>query len=162
MSVAAVGKIEDIYSKIGVSTAIHTKNNMDGVDKTIEYMDEIKEGLIFTNLVDFDMIYGHRNDALGYGRAIEEFDKRLEEIISKLSKEDILIITADHGCDPTTPSTDHSREYIPLLVYGEIIKEDIEITTRESFADIGKTILEYLNIKNDLVGKSFLNEIQRG
>lgn len=162
LSVAAVGKIEDIYNKIGITTAIHIKNNMDGVDKTLEYMDKIKDGLIFTNLVDFDMLYGHRNDVKGYGLAIEDFDKRLEELLSKLKEDDMLIITADHGCDPTTPSTDHSREYIPILACGKGIKENVEIQTRETFADIGKTILEYLNIKNDLVGKSFLSEIQKG
>ena len=162
MSVAAVGKIEDIYNKKGITEAIHTKNNMDGVDRTLEYMDKIKEGLIFTNLVDFDMLYGHRNDVKGYAKAIEDFDKRLEEIMSKLSPEDILIITADHGCDPTTVSTDHSREYIPILVYGTEVKENVEIPTRDSFADIGKTILEYLNIKNDLVGRSFLRKILKG
>ena len=162
MSVLGVGKIEDIYNKKGITQAIHTKNNMDGVDKTLEYMDKIKEGLIFTNLVDFDMLYGHRNDPKGYGKSIEEFDIRLEEIISKLSPEDILILTADHGCDPTTEGTDHSREYIPILVYGAEVRKNVEIPTRESFADIGKTILEYLNIENDLVGRSFLRKIIKG
>ncbi|NLK93641.1 MAG: phosphopentomutase [Clostridiales bacterium] len=157
--VACVGKIEDIFNKRGVTDAIHTKNNNDGVDKTLEYMKNIDNGLIFTNLVDFDMVYGHRNDVKGYGKAIEEFDYRLNEILVNLRKDDILIITADHGCDPTTESTDHSREYIPILVYGEKIKKGVEISTRDSFADIGKTVLEYLNIKNELTGKSFLNEI---
>ena len=117
--VAAVGKIEDIYNKVGVTKAVHTKNNMDGVDKTLEYMKEVEEGLIFTNLVDFDMLYGHRNDAKGYGKAIEDFDGRLQEIYNNMSDDDMLIIAADHGCDPTTDSTDHSREYIPVLVYGK-------------------------------------------
>ncbi|MGG7176102.1 phosphopentomutase [Clostridium paraputrificum] len=159
LKVAAVGKIEDIYNKKGVTDAVHIKNNMDGVDKTLEYMDSIDEGIIFTNLVDFDMLYGHRNDPEGYGRAIEEFDNRLKEIYSKLRDEDILIITADHGCDPTTESTDHSREYIPILVYGKKIKCGVEIGTRDSFADIGKSILEYLEIKNDLKGEEFINQI---
>lgn len=158
-SVAAVGKIEDIFNKRGITEAVHTKGNMDGVDKTIEYMDTVSEGLIFTNLVDFDMLYGHRNDPIGYGRAIEEFDNRLTEIVSRLKDQDILIITADHGCDPTTKSTDHSREYIPILVYGKAIRQNVEIKTRDSFSDIGKSILEYLEIKNTLVGKSFLDEI---
>lgn len=156
--VAAVGKISDIYNGNGVTSSVHIKNNMDGVDKTLEYMDSIESGLIFTNLVDFDMLFGHRNDPKGYGKAIEEFDNRLEEIYSKMNKEDILILTADHGCDPTTNSTDHSREHIPVLVYGENVKP-IEINTRTSFADIGKTILEYLDVENDLVGKSFAGEI---
>lgn len=161
LEVCAVGKIEDIFNKKGVTKAIHIKNNMDGVDKTLEYMDSVNNGFIFTNLVDFDMIYGHRNDPIGYGKAIEDFDKRLNEIYSKLKKDDILIITADHGCDPTTISTDHSREYIPIIVYGENIKPGAKISTRQTFADIGKTVLDYLDIKNELVGKSFLDEISK-
>ena len=158
--VAAVGKIEDIYNKKGITSAVHTKSNMDGVDKTLEYMDTVNEGLIFTNLVDFDMLYGHRNDPAGYGKALEDFDNRLKEIYGKMNEEDILIITADHGCDPTTSSTDHSREHIPVLVYGKNIKQGVNIGTRETFADIGKTILDFFNVENKLVGKSFLNDIQ--
>lgn len=157
--VAAVGKIEDIYNKKGVTKAVHTKNNMDGVNKTLEYMEAIEEGLIFTNLVDFDMMYGHRNDPKGYGKAIEDFNDRLEEIYSKMTEEDILIVTADHGCDPTTESTDHSREYIPILVYGNKVKKGVELGTRESFCDIGKTILDFFNVENDLAGKSFLGQV---
>ena len=153
--VAAVGKIEDIYNGKGITDAVHINGNMDGVDKTLEYMDSIEDGLIFTNLVDFDMLYGHRNDPKGYGKAIEDFDSRLEEIYSKLRDEDLLIITADHGCDPTTESTDHSREYIPILVYGKNDKEGINIGVRKSFTDIGKTILDYLEIDNSLNGESF-------
>lgn len=154
-STAAVGKIEDIYNGKGITDAVHIKGNMDGVDKTLEYMDSIDEGLIFTNLVDFDMLYGHRNDPKGYGKAIEDFDSRLEEIYSKLRDEDMLIITADHGCDPTMPGTDHSREYIPILAYGKKVKPGVNIGTRKTFTDIGKTILDYLDIKNDLNGESF-------
>lgn len=157
--VAAVGKIEDIYNKKGITSAVHTKSNMDGVDKTLEYMDTVKEGLIFTNLVDFDMLYGHRNDPAGYGKALEDFDNRLQEIYSKMGEEDILIITADHGCDPTTSSTDHSREHIPVLIYGKNVKPGVNIGTRETFADIGKTILDFFNVQNELVGKSFLKDI---
>lgn len=157
--VAAVGKIEDIYNQKGVTSAVHTKSNMDGVDKTLEYMDTVKEGLIFTNLVDFDMLYGHRNDPKGYGKALEDFDNRLQEIYGKMGEEDILIITADHGCDPTTSSTDHSREHIPVLVYGKNVKPGVNIGTRETFADIGKTILDFFNVENELVGKSFLKDI---
>lgn len=159
MSVATVGKIEDIYNGKGVTEAVHIKNNMDGVDKTLEYMDKIDNGLIFTNLVDFDMLYGHRNDPKGYGKALEDFDGRLNEIYSKLRDEDILIITADHGCDPTTESTDHSREYIPILVYGKKVKGGTELGIRDSFTDIGKSVLDYLGIDNNLEGKSFINEI---
>ena len=156
--VAAVGKIEDIYNKKGVTNAVHTKDNMDGVDATLRYMDEVKEGLIFTNLVDFDMLYGHRNDPKGYGKAIEDLDNRLKEIYDKMTEDDILMLTADHGCDPTTESTDHSREYIPLLVYGNKINP-VNIGTREGFTDISKTILDYFNIDNNIDGKSFLSNI---
>lgn len=156
--VACVGKIEDIYNHKGVTKAIHIKNNMDGVDQTLKYMDEVKEGLIFTNLVDFDMLFGHRNDPKGYGNAIEELDKRLPEFFEKMTDEDILILTADHGCDPTTESTDHSREYIPLLVYGKNIKP-VNIGIRNSFTDIGKSILDYFNVKNEINGDSFIEKI---
>lgn len=161
LEVAAVGKIEDIYNRKGITSAVHTKNNMDGVDKTLEYMDTVKEGLIFTNLVDFDMLYGHRNDPKGYGKALEDFDNRLQEIYSKMTDEDIFIITADHGCDPTTSSTDHSREHIPVLVYGKNVKPGVNIGTRERFSDIGKTILDFFNVKNELVGDSFFNKIMK-
>ncbi|MBV7275081.1 phosphopentomutase [Clostridiaceae bacterium UIB06] len=159
LSVMAVGKIEDIYNKKGITDAVHIKNNMDGVDKTLEYMKKEKEGLIFTNLVDFDMLYGHRNDVQGYANALREVDRRLSEITSLMKKDDVLILTADHGCDPTTESTDHSREYIPLLVYGEDIKKGVNIGIRNSFSDIGKTILDLLNIENDLYGESFSEKI---
>lgn len=158
--VAAVGKIEDIYNRQGVTKAVHTKNNMDGVDKTLEYMKEVEEGLIFTNLVDFDMLYGHRNDAKGYGKAIEDFDGRLQEIYNNMSDDDMLIIAADHGCDPTTDSTDHSREYIPILVYGKKLKNGVDLGTRKGFTDIGKTILDFFNIENEIVGESFLDKLK--
>lgn len=162
LSVMAVGKIEDIYNKRGITDAVHIKNNMDGVDKTLEYMKKENRGLIFTNLVDFDMLYGHRNDAQGYAKALVDFDSRMPEIISLMKEEDILILTADHGCDPTTASTDHSREYIPVLVYGKKIKSGINVGIRKSFSDIGKTILELLNVENDLYGESFANGIWNG
>lgn len=158
-NVYAVGKIEDIYSGYGISKAIHTKNNMDGVDRTIEYMKEAKRGLIFTNLVDFDMLYGHRNNVLGYANALKEFDSRIPEIINEMKDDDVLIITADHGCDPTTPSTDHSREYIPILIYGKCIRPGVNIKTRETFADIGKTVAEMLCLDADIDGNSFLKDI---
>lgn len=159
MDVCAVGKIEDIFGGYGVTKAVHTKNNMDGVDKTIEYLKEDTKGLIFTNLVDFDMQYGHRNDVEGYANALKDFDNRLPEIIENLKDDDVLIITADHGCDPTTPSTDHSREYIPILVYGKKIKSGVNLGTRRTYADIGKTIAEFLNIDADIAGDSFAKEI---
>lgn len=159
LDVCAVGKIEDIYGGYGITKAIHTKSNMDGVDKTIEYMKEPTKGLIFTNLVDFDMLYGHRNDVEGYANALKEFDARIPEIIDALRDDDVLIITADHGCDPTTSSTDHSREYIPMLVYGKSIKSGINLGTRESFSDIGKTIGEMLSVPNEISGESFAKDI---
>lgn len=159
LSVMAVGKIEDIFNGKGITEAVHIKNNNEGIDKTIEYMKSEKNGLIFTNLVDFDMLYGHRNDVKGYAKALMDFDKRLPEIMDIMKKDDVLIITADHGCDPTTVSTDHSREYIPLLVYGKSINNSVNIGTRESFSDIGKTVLDILQVDNDLYGKSFKENI---
>jgi len=158
-NVMSVGKIEDIYNKRGVTDAVHIKNNMDGVDKTIEYMKCDKEGLIFTNLVDFDMKFGHRNDPKGYANALIEFDNRIPEILDNMTSEDVLIITADHGCDPTTISTDHSREYIPVLAFGKNLKNNVNLGTRKCFCDIGKTVLDLLNIENQLIGESFAKEI---
>lgn len=155
MEVVAVGKIEDIFASQGITMSVHIKDNMEGVDKTIEYIRGGNKGLIFTNLVDFDMLYGHRNDINGYANAIMEFDGRLPDIMEAMKDEDILIITADHGCDPTTLSTDHSREYIPILIYGKSIKDKINIGTRECFCDIGATILDILNIKGQIEGSSF-------
>ncbi|SHH48250.1 phosphopentomutase [Caloranaerobacter azorensis DSM 13643] len=157
--VMAVGKIEDIFAGVGITESVHTKNNMDGVDKTIEFMKTDKNGLIFTNLVDFDMKYGHRNNVEGYAQALKEFDERVPEIIENLKDDEILIITADHGCDPTTPSTDHSREYIPILVYGSKVKSGVNLGTRETFADIGATILDVLGIEKSINGNSFANLI---
>lgn len=159
MDVCAVGKIEDIYGGYGITKAVHTKNNMDGIDRTLEYIKEDTSGLIFTNLVDYDMVYGHRNDVEGYANALREFDKRLPEIIESLRDDDVLIITADHGCDPTTSSTDHSREYIPILVYGKQVAKGVNLGTREQYSDIGKTIAELLNIDADIDGVSFANDI---
>lgn len=155
MDVIAVGKIEDIFASQGITVSVHTENNLDGINKTIEFINKNSKGLIFTNLVDFDMLYGHRNDITGYGNAIMEFDRMLPDIIGALKDEDILIITADHGCDPATPSTDHSREYIPIIIYGKKIKNNVNIGTRSCFCDIGATILDFLNIKGDIEGLSF-------
>ena len=159
-NVMCVGKIEDVFNKIGVTHAVHTKNNMEGVEEILNYMAKPLPGLLWANLVDFDMMFGHRNDYEGYYKAIKEFDVRLPEILAKMGEEDLLIITADHGCDPTTASTDHSREYIPLLVYGKNVKPGSTVGIRETFSDIGKTILEYLDIPNTLYGESFLTEIK--
>ena len=117
-------------------------------------------GIIFTNLVDFDMVYGHRNNTEGYGRALEEFDSRIPELIAAMKEDDVLMITADHGCDPTTPSTDHSREYIPILIYGNNIKHGTDLGTRKSYSDIGKTIAELLDIDAHIAGDSFAEVIK--
>lgn len=155
LPVMAVGKIKDIFTGKGVTESVPIKNNMDGVDKTLEMMKSHENGFVFTNLVDFDMKFGHRNDVKGYAEALEEFDDRLQELKDGLLENDVLIITADHGCDPTTKGTDHSREYIPVLVYGKNLKENINLGTRNGFCDIGKTILDLLNVNNQLVGESF-------
>ncbi len=159
LPMVAVGKIEDIFNGKGVTEAIHTKDNMDGVDQTLNYMKTVKEGLIFTNLVQFDSHWGHRNDAVGYANGLVEFDDRLPELIDAMTDEDILVINADHGCDPTTPSTDHSREYIPLLVYGKQLKSGVNLGTRETFADIGQTIADLLGVESIDEGISFKKEL---
>ncbi len=157
----AIGKIEDIFANKGINKAEHTKNNQEGIEATIEAIKENTSGIVFTNLVDFDMLYGHRNDAVGYGNALKHFDSYLDEIKSLLKDDDVLIITADHGCDPTTPSTDHSREYIPVLFYGSKIKENNDLGTLDTYACIGKTILDMFDIENDLDGYSVKDKILR-
>ncbi|WP_423248001.1 phosphopentomutase [Vallitalea maricola] len=159
--VIGVGKIEDIFSGKGITEAIHTKDNMDGVDKTIEYMNKDNKGLIFTNLVEFDSKWGHRNNVEGYAKGLEEFDIRLPEIIKNMKDTDVLMINADHGCDPTTPSTDHSREYVPFLAYGKEFKNNADLKTRKTFSDIGQTIAEILNVKQLEIGESFLKNIKK-
>lgn len=157
--VIAIGKIEDLFSGRGITKAIHTNGNADGIEKTIEEIKNDTEGLIFTNLVDFDMLYGHRNNIEGYAKALEYFDSKLPIIIENMKDTDMLIITADHGNDPSTPSTDHSREYIPIVIYGKQIKQNVNIGTRKTYADIGATILDILQMPKLGVGKSFKNEI---
>ncbi|PKK39237.1 Phosphopentomutase [Clostridiaceae bacterium JG1575] len=157
MDVCGVGKINDIFNGKGITETVRIQNNMDGVDKTLDFLRQDKNGLLFINLVDFDMLYGHRNDPAGYGKALEEVDARMPEILGALKQEDLLIISADHGCDPTTPSTDHSREYIPILMTGAGVTPR-NLGIRKSFTDIGKTILEYLSIPNELFGESFLRD----
>lgn len=157
--VIGVGKIKDIFTGQGITKSYHTSGNMDGVDKILFAIDELKEGLIFTNLIDFDMLYGHRNNPEGYARALEEFDARIPEIIEKLDDDTVLIITADHGCDPTTPSTDHSREYVPVIVYGKKIKKGVNLKILSSFADIGQTIADFLGCGKLENGKSFKEKI---
>lgn len=161
LDVIGVGKIEDIFNKQGITEAIHTKDNMDGVDQTINYMKKENKGLIFTNLVDFDSKYGHRRDVEGYKKALEEFDSRIPEIIDNMKDDDILIINADHGNDPTYKGTDHTREYIPVLVYGKNINKGYNLGTRKSFADIGATVADILNVDLPKHGESFKSEIMK-
>ena len=159
MDVIGVGKINDIFAGVGITEVIKTQGNADGIEKTLSVMDKDFNGLCFVNLVDFDMLYGHRNDVDGYATALSYFDEKLKLITQKMRKDDVLIITADHGCDPTTSSTDHSREYTPMIVFGENIKSGVNLGTRCGFYDIGATILEYLGLENNIDGKSFLKEI---
>lgn len=157
--VLAIGKIQDLFSGRGINKSIHTNGNADGIEKTIYEIKNSEEDLIFVNLVDFDMLYGHRNNIEGYARALEEFDKKLPEILDALREDDILILTADHGNDPSTPSTDHSREYIPIVAYGKNLKQNIDLGVRETYADISATILDIFNMEKLENGKSFKNEI---
>lgn len=159
LDVIAVGKIFDIFAGRGITEKTYTKNNADGIEKTLEYINKDFSGLCFVNLVDFDMVYGHRNNVDGYAEALSYFDKKLPEIISKLKNDDVLIITADHGCDPGyTKTTDHTRENVPLLMYGKNIKP-VNLGTRSGFCDIAKTIADIFSVKNDLQGESFLNKV---
>ena len=154
-STLGIGKIEDIFCNRGVTHVNHTTNNPDGINATIDALkNNTVDSLIFTNLVDFDMLYGHRNDPIGYGKALEAFDVRLPEIIAALRPDDLLILTADHGCDPTTASTDHSREYVPLLAYGANVKP-ANLGTRATFADVAATISEGLGLGKWGIGESF-------
>ncbi len=158
LDVIPVGKIFDIFAGKGLKKANPTVSNADGMKKTLEFSKTDFHGLCFTNLVDFDMLFGHRNDAPGYAKALMEFDKWLGEFLLTLRDEDILIITADHGCDPITPSTDHSREYIPLLVLGKNVKP-VNLGIRPTYADIGKTVADIFSVSADIAGESFKNEI---
>lgn len=160
--VISIGKIGDLFSERGITKSIHTNGNADGIEKTIEKIKENTEGLIYTNLVDFDMLYGHRNNIEGYAKALEYFDSKLPEIMENMKETDMLIITADHGNDPSTPSTDHSREYIPIIIYGKQIKANTNIGTRKTYADIGATILDILQMPLLETGESFKNEILDG
>ncbi|ACV62882.1 phosphopentomutase [Desulfofarcimen acetoxidans DSM 771] len=157
--VTGVGKIHDIFAGEGINRSIHIEGNMDGVDKIIDLLGEDSSGLIFANLVDFDSKYGHRNDPKGYAAALEAFDSRLPEITSRMRKSDILIITADHGCDPTTKGTDHTREFIPLLVFGQDIKS-VNLGVRACFSDMAATLGELWDIKYP-EGKSFWQELRK-
>ena len=151
-AVIGVGKINDIFAGKGITEFVRTSGNAEGIARTLEYLDRDFEGLCFVNLVDFDMLYGHRNDVEGYARALTYFDRHLSQILKKLRPEDVLMITADHGCDPGTPSTDHSREYTPLIVYGDPVPSGQNWGTRSSFADIGASVLAYFGVEPKISG----------
>ena len=154
-SVYAVGKIEDIFAGVGITEAVHTKDNEDGMDKTLEALEKVREGLIFTNLVEFDSSWGHRRDVEGYARGLERFDRRLGELMRRITDEDTIVITADHGCDPTFKGTDHTREYVPFLLYGGPVHADVNLHTGKSFADSGETVRELLSVPGKLpIGES--------
>ncbi len=154
-TVACVGKIEDIFCGRGITKSVHTHTNAEGIEQTIKYINEDFEGLIFTNLVDTDMLYGHRNDVDGFAASLQYFDDNLPRILSAMKDDDILFITSDHGCDPTTPSTDHSREHSFILMYGKNVKPQ-NLGTRETFSDIAKTIAKYIGIYESLDGTNML------
>ena len=159
MDTIAIGKIYDIFAGSGITEYTYTKGNADGMNKTSDYLDKDFNGICFVNLVDFDMNYGHRRDVDGYASALTEFDIWLSEFMLKLKDEDLLIITADHGCDPAfTKTTDHTREYVPVIVYGKNMKP-VNLNTRNGFCDIGKTVCDFLEVDNNIAGNSFLEEI---
>ena len=154
--VIAVGKIKDIFAGKGITESVYTSGNAEGIERTLEYLDKDFEGLCFVNLVDYDMLYGHRRDVDGYAEALAYFDKKLPEIMGKMGPEDILMMTADHGCDPAyTATTDHTREYTPFLMYGQQIVPE-NLGTRKTFADIGATVLQYFGIVPEFEGESML------
>ena len=155
--VISVGKINDIFAGSGITESTRTVNNANGMEVTGKILEKDFTGLCFVNLVDFDMVYGHRNDVDGYAKAMTEFDKWLGEFIKKLNDDDLLIITADHGCDPSTESTDHSREFVPVLMYGKNVQPR-NLGIRKTYADIAKTVLDNFEVENDLPGESFFNE----
>lgn len=152
--VLSVGKIIDIFAERGITEYVRTAGNEEGIEKTLEYMEKDFEGLCFTNLVDYDMLYGHRNDVDGYAKALTYFDAQIPKILGRMRKDDVLMITADHGCDPSTPSTDHSREYTPLLMVGENIPSGINYGTREGFCDIAATILNMFGLTPECEGNA--------
>ncbi len=159
VEVFAIGKIFDVFLGRGIRDYEKTKSNADGMEKTLQAMDSLASGMIFVNLVDFDQLYGHRNDVEGYARALEAVDDWLPSLEARLGPDDLLILTADHGCDPTTKSTDHSREYVPLLVYGKRVRAGVDLGTRKTLSDIGQTVAENFGT-SIVVGESFLARIQ--
>ena len=159
LPVVAIGKIEDLFARRGVSRAVHTASDEEGMDRVIEEVATLDRGLVFANLVEFDTQFGHRNDVMGYAANLERFDARLAGLLPRLRPQDLLVVTADHGNDPTTPSTDHSREYVPLLVTGARVRRGVDLGTRPTFADVGQTLAELFALDPLAHGTSFLHEI---
>lgn len=154
--VLGIGKIKDIFNGRGITSSQPTSSNLDGMKKTMETINQLEDGLLFVNLVDFDMLYGHRNNPEGYGAALEEVDQALEALIEHCYKEDILLmISADHGNDPTTPDTDHNREYVPILVCGKKVRQNVNLRIRGTFADVAQTLAQYHGVEFDGPGESF-------
>lgn len=157
----SVGKIYDIFAGKGILKSLPTRNNMEGIETMLRMQKEDFNGICFINLVDFDMLYGHRNDVEGYAKAATEFDKALGEFMKNMLPEDVLVITADHGCDPGFKGTDHTREYTPMLIYGNGVKPNVNLGTRDSFADIGKTILDILGVEGKIAGTSYWSHVSK-
>jgi phosphopentomutase len=157
--VVAIGKIQDLFAGRGITRAYHTVSDSDGVNRLLEQLEEAGPGLVFVNLVDFDSEYGHRNDITGYAQNIERFDVRLGGLLDRLRPTDLLVVTADHGNDPSTPSTDHSREYVPLMIAGACVRAGVDLGTRQTFADLGQTLAELFGVGELAHGTSFLREI---
>ena len=158
--VHAIGKIADLFAGRGITTSVHTATDDEGMDRVVEAMSQVAHGLVFVNLVDFDTQYGHRNNVEGYAANLERFDRRLAEVLPRLGPADVLVVTADHGNDPTTPSTDHSREYVPLLVTGPAVRSGVALGTRATFADVAQTLAECFGVPALPHGTSFLHELQ--
>jgi phosphopentomutase len=161
LAVHAIGKIEDLFAGQGITTAVHTKSDDEGMDEVFKSLESVRGGLVFVNLVDFDTVYGHRNDPAGYAANLERFDRRLSDLLPRLRSGDLLIVTADHGNDPTTPSTDHSREHVPVFMYGSAVRVGADIGRRDTFADLGQTIAELFGVGPLDHGTSFLHQVIR-
>jgi phosphopentomutase len=157
--VVAIGKIQDLFAGKGISRGIHTASDDEGMDAVMGEMESTPRGFLFANLVDFDTLYGHRNDVAGYAANLERFDARLAKALPKLGDGDLLVVTADHGNDPTTPSTDHAREYVPLVAAGARVRDGVDLGTRATFADLGQTIAQNFGVGSMTYGKSFLEEV---
>jgi phosphopentomutase len=159
--VVGIGKIEDLFAKRGLTVAVHTTSDEHGMDLVDQHLDTTAIGLIFVNLVDFDTQYGHRNNVRGYAENLERFDLRVQRLLPRLEPSDVLIVTADHGNDPTTPSTDHAREYVPVLVAGAAVRAGTDLGTRSTFADLGQTVADVFGVGPLSHGTSFLSEVLR-